>query len=92
MAQHCKGMDRVKGHQTPCARRAREVIGRLHGSLASFTNCISFADEDMNKLILSNVSVEFPFRPYPCQVVYMEKVILALQQASTARLCSHFNL
>ena len=41
---------------------------------------------DVNKLILSNVSVEFPFRPYPCQVVYMEKVIQALQQASAARL------
>jgi hypothetical protein len=41
---------------------------------------------DVNKFILSNVSVEFPFRPYPCQVVYMEKVIQALQQASAARL------
>ena len=41
---------------------------------------------DVNKLILSSVSVEFPFRPYPCQVVYMEKVIQALQQVSAARL------
>ena len=45
---------------------------------------------EANKLILSNVSVEFPFRPYPCQEVYMEKVIRALQQASAAKLCSHF--
>ncbi len=36
----------------------------------------------METLTLNNVTVEFPFKPYPCQVVYMEKVITALQSVS----------
>lgn len=36
----------------------------------------------MERYTISNVEVEFPFRAYPCQLVYMEKVIQALQQVS----------
>ncbi|XP_064395441.1 regulator of telomere elongation helicase 1-like isoform X2 [Halichondria panicea] len=38
----------------------------------------------METLTLNNVTVEFPFKPYPCQVVYMEKVITALQSSTNA--------
>ena len=29
---------------------------------------------------ISDVQVEFPFTPYPCQLAYMEKVLQCLQK------------
>lgn len=40
----------------------------------------------MPTLSLHNVSVEFPFEPYPCQIDYMAKVIEALSTGSNALL------
>ena len=37
---------------------------------------------EAHTLQLSGVQVEFPFKPYPCQLSYMERVIQALQKAS----------
>lgn len=37
---------------------------------------------EAHTLHLSDVEVEFPFQPYPCQLSYMEKVIQALQNVS----------
>ena len=31
-------------------------------------------------LNVCGVEVDFPFRPYPCQLVYMEKVVESLQR------------
>ena len=61
----------------------RLSIEPVHAS--TFTNSTTSRDS-MNKFTLSNVPVEFPFVPYPCQVVYMEKVIQALQQARHIKL------
>ena len=36
---------------------------------------------EAHTLQLSGVEVEFPFKPYPCQLSYMERVIQALQKA-----------
>ncbi|XP_064023724.1 regulator of telomere elongation helicase 1 isoform X2 [Pogoniulus pusillus] len=34
----------------------------------------------MPRLTLNGITVDFPFQPYPCQVVYMEKVLECLQK------------
>ena len=51
------------------------------------------AEEDANgvrePLSLCGVEVDFPFPPYPCQVVYMENVIETLQRV---RSTLHFDL
>ena len=36
-------------------------------------------------LNVCGVEVDFPFTPYPCQLVYMEKVIESLQRVRNAR-------
>ena len=40
----------------------------------------------MSTLHIGGISVQFPHAPYPCQVVYMEKVILALKGQKNALL------
>ena len=53
-------------------------------------------DDDVNGrggrelLNICGVEVDFPFRPYPCQLVYMEKVIESLQSVRASKL--HFDL
>lgn len=36
-------------------------------------------------LNVCGVEVDFPFRPYPCQLVYMEKVVESLQRVGFSR-------
>lgn len=38
------------------------------------------ADDSRELLNVCGVEVDFPFTPYPCQLVYMEKVIESLQR------------
>ena len=33
-------------------------------------------------LNVCGIEVDFPFRPYPCQLVYMEKVVESLQRVN----------
>jgi regulator of telomere elongation helicase 1 len=40
----------------------------------------------MPKFDIRGVVVEFPFEPYDCQLVYMERVIQSLQERSHALL------
>jgi superfamily II DNA or RNA helicase len=40
--------------------------------------------EGRTTLTIRGVSISFPFIPYKCQVIYMDKVIQALQQSANA--------
>ena len=66
------------------------VVGTRSGSAAG--SAISAIDEpedeEMSKTkdpspstcVISGLTVSFPFDPYACQVVYMERIIQALRQ------------
>ena len=47
----------------------------------------SGAGSEREPLVVHGVEVDFPFRPYPSQLVYMEKVVESLQ-----RVCCYSNL
>lgn len=42
------------------------------------------ATGDQHDIVLRGITVQFPFVPYDCQRVYMEKVIECLQDVSNA--------
>jgi len=56
--------------------------GRLHTPGPS----VPTATATMPTLNIAGVSVDFPFEPYPVQLVYMEKVIMALDAGENALL------
>lgn len=65
-------------HMRLCAFSLPALIIACAYDTASLT--MAESDRVREPLNVCGVEVDFPFTPYPCQLVYMEKVIESLQK------------